>query len=156
MLCFRDTIYTRTTIPNQMNITCVTHGRYVIYYKNRTSLLYPSDYSQHAYTELCEVGVYGCPTTGYYDVNCSSPCPQNCQEVRCHIVDGTCLGCVEGYIGSFCNNCEWFGSLETCKGWVNGNNEQNCNRVKCKFQYLYKDNNYKCYHFYLKLNYVCI
>lgn len=42
-----------------MNITCVTHGRYVIYYNNRTSLLYPSDYSQHAYTELCEVEVYG-------------------------------------------------------------------------------------------------
>lgn len=59
VLCFRDTIYTRTTIPNQMNITCVTHGRYVIYYNNRTSLLYPSDYSQHAYTELCEVEVYG-------------------------------------------------------------------------------------------------
>lgn len=59
VLCFRDTIYTRTTIPNQMNITCVTHGRYVIYFNNRTSLLYPSDYSQHAYTELCEVEVYG-------------------------------------------------------------------------------------------------
>lgn len=59
VLCFRDTIYTRTTIPNQMNITCVTHGRYVIYYNNRTSLLYPSEYSQYAYTELCEVEVYG-------------------------------------------------------------------------------------------------
>lgn len=59
VLCFRDTIYTRTTIPNQMNITCVTHGRYVIYYNNRTSLLYPSDYSQYAYTELCEIEVYG-------------------------------------------------------------------------------------------------
>lgn len=59
VLCFRDTMYTRTTIPNQMNITCVTHGRYVIYYNNRTSLLYPSDYSQHAYTELCEVEVFG-------------------------------------------------------------------------------------------------
>lgn len=42
-----------------MNITCVTHGRYVIYYNNRTSLLYPSDYSQYAYTELCEIEVYG-------------------------------------------------------------------------------------------------
>lgn len=59
VLCFRDTIYTRTTIPNQMNITCVTHGRYVIYYNNRTSLLYPSYYSQYAYTELCEIEVYG-------------------------------------------------------------------------------------------------
>lgn len=58
-LCFRDSIYTRTTIPNQMNITFVTHGRYVIYYNNRTSLSYPSDYSQYAYRELCEIEVYG-------------------------------------------------------------------------------------------------
>lgn len=59
MLCFRDTIYTRTTIPNQMNITCVTHGRYVIYYNNRTSISSPSGYSQYAYTDLCEVEVHG-------------------------------------------------------------------------------------------------
>lgn len=58
-LCFRDTIYTRTTIPNQMNITCVTHGRYVIYYNNRTSISSPSGYSQYAYTDLCEVEVHG-------------------------------------------------------------------------------------------------
>lgn len=57
-LCFRDTIYTRTTIPNQMNITCVTHGRYVIYYNNRTSLSSPLGYSQYAYTDLCEVEVH--------------------------------------------------------------------------------------------------
>lgn len=59
VLCFRDTIYTRATLPNQMNITCVTHGRYVIYYNNRTSLSYSSEYSQYAHTDLCEVEVYG-------------------------------------------------------------------------------------------------
>lgn len=48
VLCFRDTVHTSTTIPNQMNIKCVTHGRYVIYYNNRTGPLYPSEYSQYA------------------------------------------------------------------------------------------------------------
>lgn len=45
----------------------------------------------------------GCPTLGYYGEDCSLPCPQNCQENHCKIVDGTCLGCVDGYKGPTCN-----------------------------------------------------
>ena len=41
VLCFKDTIYTRATIPNPTNITCQHHGRYVIYYNNRTNPPYP-------------------------------------------------------------------------------------------------------------------
>nr|XP_022338718.1 uncharacterized protein LOC111134172 [Crassostrea virginica] len=41
VLCFRDTNYTRATIPNPVNITCLNHGRYVIYYNNRTHWPYP-------------------------------------------------------------------------------------------------------------------
>uniref|UniRef100_A0A8W8P1F6 Multiple epidermal growth factor-like domains 10 n=1 Tax=Magallana gigas TaxID=29159 RepID=A0A8W8P1F6_MAGGI len=44
-----------------------------------------------------------CPVTGYYGEDCSLPCPQNCQEGHCHIVDGTCLGCVPGYTGARCD-----------------------------------------------------
>ncbi|XP_065924918.1 receptor-type tyrosine-protein phosphatase alpha [Magallana gigas] len=95
VLCFKDINYTKATIPNPTNITCSTHGRYVIYYNNRTNSPYPVGYSLYAFNELCELEVYGCPTPGYYGENCSIPCPQNC---FCHIINGTCLDCVAGYM----------------------------------------------------------
>ena len=59
VLCFRDTKYSGVTIPNPVNITCPHHGRYVIYYNNRTHTPYPDGYSAFVWTALCEVEVYG-------------------------------------------------------------------------------------------------
>ncbi|XP_078328397.1 uncharacterized protein LOC111112501 isoform X3 [Crassostrea virginica] len=103
VLCFRDTNYTRATIPNPVNITCPYHGRHVIYYNNRTHWPYPEEYYDYAYAHLCEVEVYGCPSPGYYGENCSLECPQNCQDGYCDIVEGTCLNCKPGYISPRCN-----------------------------------------------------
>ncbi|XP_078330367.1 uncharacterized protein LOC144624438 [Crassostrea virginica] len=101
VLCFRDTNYTRATIPNPVNITCPYHGRYVIYYNNRTHPPYPEGYSDYAYTDLCEVDVHGCPSPGSYGKNCSLKCPQNCQDDYC--VNGTYFACDPGYRGPRCN-----------------------------------------------------
>ncbi|XP_062571490.1 multiple epidermal growth factor-like domains protein 10 isoform X4 [Saccostrea cucullata] len=103
ILCFKDTKYTRATIPDIVTKECVTHGRYVIYYNERLSRANnPHGYSEWAFSELCELEVYGCSTPGVYGKNCDVPCPQNCQERHCNIVNGTCLGCVTGYKGPRC------------------------------------------------------
>ncbi|XP_062616358.1 multiple epidermal growth factor-like domains protein 10, partial [Saccostrea cucullata] len=98
MLCFHDEEYNITTITDVVNITCTVHGRYVIYYNERIpSKEYPQDYSRTAYSELCEVEVYGCPIEGYYGSDCFLPCLKNCRE--CDIETGECNQCKAGFQG---------------------------------------------------------
>ncbi|XP_062570775.1 protein draper-like, partial [Saccostrea cucullata] len=101
-LCFHDTNYTRATIPAVVNIRCPVHGQYVIYYNerpikndNRTEA------SEYAFTELCEVEVFGCSSPSHYGQDCSKPCPRNC-DLYCHIESGNCLQCKPGYKGKRC------------------------------------------------------
>ncbi|XP_056019836.1 protein draper-like [Ostrea edulis] len=84
---------------------CVKHGRYVIFYNERLDgTTYPTGYETvGVYTELCEVTVTGCKEFGVFGYNCDVPCQNNCQEMRCDIVNGECLGCTAGWVGDFCN-----------------------------------------------------
>ncbi|XP_078330402.1 uncharacterized protein LOC144624466 [Crassostrea virginica] len=107
VLCFRDTNYTRATIPNSVNISCPYHGRYVIYYNNRTHPPYPEGYSVYAWSDLCEVEVY--------------ECPQNCQDGYCDIVEGTCFQCAHRYIGPRCQGRCPFSRMIITLTAVNGN-----------------------------------
>ncbi|XP_065925855.1 protein draper-like isoform X2 [Magallana gigas] len=128
-LCYKDTNFTPSTIPAVFNTTCFVHGQYVIYYNERLpGVTYPSGYSDYAFNDLCEVEVYGCPTPGFYGINCTIPCPDaNCGY--CHIETGTCQGgCKPGYKG---HQCE----LECVNRKYGDGCQRNCgnclNRAQC-------------------------
>ena len=57
-LCFKDTNFTLKTIPAVFNTTCLVQGQYVIYYNQRIEGR-RANFSEYAYSDLCEVEVYG-------------------------------------------------------------------------------------------------
>ena len=59
IMCFRETLNTRATIPIPTKITCPHLERYVIYYNNKTHLPHPFGYSKDTGNKLCEVEVHG-------------------------------------------------------------------------------------------------
>ena len=59
-LCFHELQRVNGTPSEDQRINCSVHGRYVIYYNERSpNVTYPSYYSRYAYYELCELEVYG-------------------------------------------------------------------------------------------------
>ncbi|XP_056017456.1 receptor-type tyrosine-protein phosphatase epsilon-like [Ostrea edulis] len=120
--------------------TCVKHGRYVIFYNERLDgTTYPTGYEiETFFTELCEVIVTGCKESGVYGYNCDLPCPNNCQELRCDIINGTCWGCTAGWLGEFCNtSCPagYYGvqCRSTCTGHCRENMSCNHTTGQCDY-----------------------
>lgn len=56
ILCFKDNSFTEDTIPAVFTTTCPVYGQYVIYYND---ILLEGSNSRLAYSDLCEVEVYG-------------------------------------------------------------------------------------------------
>ncbi|XP_061170703.1 uncharacterized protein LOC133180146 [Saccostrea echinata] len=110
ILCYKDEEHLP---PLNFTTTCAGYGRYVIFYNERLDeYKYPDGYQSSTVTELCEVIVNGCGEAGAYGEKCDEKCPKNCQEQRCNIINGTCVGCLPGWNGTFCEKkCPegWYG-----------------------------------------------
>nr|XP_022305063.1 receptor-type tyrosine-protein phosphatase epsilon-like [Crassostrea virginica] len=116
-LCYKDG---PQLPPLNFTTTCITSGRYVTFYNERLDgVTYPEGYELLAFTELCEVIVQGCKTSGVYGNSCEKPCPTNCKDKVCHIKMGTCFGCTPGWIGTTCKT-------ECAKGWYGLDCKQRC------------------------------
>lgn len=58
VVCFQDTKYTASTIPDKVEISCSGIGRFVFYYNERLpGIHYQKDYRKYAYGNLCEIEV---------------------------------------------------------------------------------------------------
>nr|XP_022311638.1 receptor-type tyrosine-protein phosphatase epsilon-like [Crassostrea virginica] len=117
-LCYKDG---PQLPPLNFTLTCITSGRYVIFYNERLDgVTYPKKYeTATAYTELCEVIVRGCKIYGVYGNNCDKLCPPNCKGNVCHIEKGTCFGCTPGWTGTTCYT-------QCVKGWYGLDCKQRC------------------------------
>uniref|UniRef100_K1RBD9 Endothelial cells scavenger receptor n=1 Tax=Magallana gigas TaxID=29159 RepID=K1RBD9_MAGGI len=102
VLCFNDYYFTNETITPVITMYCTHHGRYVIYYNNRTSSSIPPYYSKYAYNELCEFEVYVCQNNTY-GAGCSEDCGHCFSGQQCNHIFGTCpIGCDAGYYNDRC------------------------------------------------------
>ncbi|XP_048749812.2 multiple epidermal growth factor-like domains protein 10 [Ostrea edulis] len=99
-ICYQHDIQEKPN-TNNININCVTSGRYVTIYNARNQTSY-TDVSDNAYINICEIDVQGCET-GFYGANCTK-CPENCLNGSCHFQIGYCFDCEDGYRGAMCES----------------------------------------------------
>nr|XP_022311806.1 receptor-type tyrosine-protein phosphatase epsilon-like isoform X2 [Crassostrea virginica] len=131
-LCFHEIQKVNSTPSEDQRISCSVHGRYVFYYNERLpNVTYPSYYSPTAFYELCELEVYGCRNVGYYGSSCNISCPTNCQERRCDVNTGNCLGCVPGYQRPKCDQVcsKGFFGAQCLRHCGSCRNKQTCHHI---------------------------
>ncbi|XP_056002134.1 receptor-type tyrosine-protein phosphatase U-like isoform X2 [Ostrea edulis] len=99
-ICYQHDIQ-EISNTNDININCVTSGRYITIYNARNQTSY-TGVSDNAYINICEINVQGCGT-GFYGANCTK-CPENCLNGSCHFQIGFCFDCKDGYTGEMCES----------------------------------------------------
>lgn len=52
--------------------------------------------------KMKNITLAGC-SRGVYGESCNKTCPDNCIEHKCDIISGTCLECLPGWVGDFCD-----------------------------------------------------
>ncbi|XP_062607536.1 tyrosine-protein kinase receptor Tie-1-like [Saccostrea cucullata] len=128
-LCYRDGL---RLPPLDFKTTCTGHGSYVVFYNERLDgTLYPQKYEMLIITELCEVIVKGCKR-GTYGTLCNKHCSEHCEDNKCDIINGTCMGCMPGWTGQFCQTpCDSGSYGNNCQLRCSGHcmNGQTCNKV---------------------------
>ncbi|XP_062571183.1 multiple epidermal growth factor-like domains protein 11 [Saccostrea cucullata] len=128
-MCYKDGLQ----LPSlDFTTTCEGHGSYVIFYNERLDgTVYPEGYEKLIITELCEVVVEGCKM-GTFGKLCSKHCSKHCEESKCDIINGTCMGCMPGWTGQFCQTpCDSGSYGKNCSLRCSGHclDDQTCNHV---------------------------
>ncbi|XP_062618451.1 receptor-type tyrosine-protein phosphatase epsilon-like, partial [Saccostrea cucullata] len=128
-LCYKDG---PQLPPLDFTTICNGHGSYIIFYNERyDKTVYPAGYKKLIVTELCEVVVKGC-NRGTYGILCNKNCSKHCEDNKCDIINGTCLGCMPGWTGQFCQTpCDSGSYGKNCKLRCSGHcfDDQACNHV---------------------------
>lgn len=81
---------------------------------------------------LCLTFIFACDP-GWYGDDCKLPCPENCFDKVCDVIEGTCHNCSHGYTGSYCDlSCPKGTYGRDCASVCKGYCKNGCNSVTGK------------------------